>query len=98
MKFSIIDAAISLVPGAELSCSNEVLTWINPKVPPVTEAELQAELIRLQQDYDNKEYQRLRAAAYPAIGDQLDALFHAGVFPSEMAAKLQAVKDQFPKS
>ena len=38
-----------------------------------------------------------RATAYPAIGDQLDALFHAGVFPPEMAAQLQAVKDQYPK-
>ena len=43
------------------------------------------------------EYARDRADAYPLIGDQLDALFHAGVFPEEMAAQLQAVKDQFPK-
>jgi hypothetical protein len=34
---------------------------------------------------------------YPAIGDQLDALFHAGVFPEDMAAKIQAVKDKYPK-
>jgi len=39
-----------------------------------------------------------RADAYPPIGDQLDALFHAGVFPAEMAAKLQAVKDKYPKT
>lgn len=38
-----------------------------------------------------------RREAYPSIGDQLDALFHAGVFPEEMAAKIQAVKDQYPK-
>jgi hypothetical protein len=42
-------------------------------------------------------YQYQRAMNYPAIGDQLDALFHAGVFPADMAAKIQAVKDQFPK-
>jgi hypothetical protein len=42
-------------------------------------------------------YQRDRAAEYPAIGDQLDALFHAGVFPADMAAALQAVKDKYPK-
>ena len=45
----------------------------------------------------NKEYQRTRAEAYPSIGDQLDALFHASVFPSEMASTLQAVKDKYPK-
>jgi hypothetical protein len=43
------------------------------------------------------QYQRDRAAAYPPIGDQLDALFKAGVFPADMAAALQAVKDKYPK-
>lgn len=43
------------------------------------------------------EYRRQRAAEYPPIGDQLDALFHAGVFPAEMAAQIQAVKDKYPK-
>lgn len=42
-------------------------------------------------------YTELRAAAYPPIGDQLDALFKAGVFPPDMAAKIQAVKDAYPK-
>jgi len=38
-----------------------------------------------------------RANEYPSIGDQLDALFHAGVFPEDMAATIQAVKDAYPK-
>jgi hypothetical protein len=38
-----------------------------------------------------------RVSEYPPIGDQLDALFHAGVFPDEMAAKIQAVKEKYPK-
>jgi hypothetical protein len=38
-----------------------------------------------------------RSIEYPSIGDQLDALFHAGVFPEDMAAKIQAVKDNNPK-
>ena len=38
-----------------------------------------------------------RVLEYPSIGDQLDALFHAGVFPAEMAAQIQAVKDKYPK-
>lgn len=42
-------------------------------------------------------YRRDRAAEYPAIGDQLDALFHAGVFPPDMAATIQAVKNKYPK-
>ena len=38
-----------------------------------------------------------RISEYPPIGDQLDALFKAGAFPADMAAKIQAVKDKFPK-
>ena len=58
---------------------------------------LDSELKRKQEEFDSKEYARNRATAYPPIGDQLDALFHAGVFPSEMASTLQAVKDEYPK-
>lgn len=39
-----------------------------------------------------------RQINYPSIGDQLDALFKAGVFPPEMAAQIQAIKDQYPKT
>jgi len=51
-----------------------------------------------QAEYDAKEYARNRVAEYPAIGDQLDALYHAGVFPADMTATLKAVKDKYPKS
>lgn len=44
-----------------------------------------------------KELHKCRVQSYPSIGDQLDALFHAGVFPPEMAAQIQAVKDKYPK-
>jgi len=46
---------------------------------------------------DPNTYKAQRVAEYPSIGDQLDALFHAGVFPAEMAAAIQAVKDKYPK-
>ena len=35
---------------------------------------------------------------YPDIGDQLDALYHAGVFPEDMANQIKAVKDKYPKN
>ena len=34
---------------------------------------------------------------YPDIGDQLDALYHAGAFPEDMATKIKAVKEKYPK-
>lgn len=46
---------------------------------------------------DKDAYKMSRAREYPSIGDQLDALFHAGVFPPEMASKIQAIKDKYPK-
>jgi hypothetical protein len=55
------------------------------------------ELARLQAEYEAKEYQRKRVLEYPSIGDQLDALFHAGVFPEDMEEQIQAIKDKYPK-
>jgi len=43
-------------------------------------------------------YAELRRSEYPSIGDQLDALYHAGVFPEEMAAAIAAIKSKYPKS
>ena len=42
-------------------------------------------------------YKAQRVAEYPPIGDQLDDLFHGGVFSPEMAERIQAVKDRYPK-
>ena len=42
-------------------------------------------------------YQENRVSEYPPIGDQLDALYHAGVFPAAMTASIKAVKDKYPK-
>ncbi len=47
---------------------------------------------------DPDAYKSKRAPEYPPIGDQLDALFKAGAFPADMAAKIQAVKDKYPKA
>ena len=49
-------------------------------------------------EYEAKKYQRLRREEYPSITDQLDDLFHAGLFSEEMSAKIQAVKDKYPKA
>jgi len=68
----------------------------NPVV--IDQSLVDTETARLQAESDATQYQRDRAPEYPPIGDQLDALFHAGVFPADMAAKLQAVKDKYPNA
>ena len=42
-------------------------------------------------------YQRDRAAEYPSIGDQLDALWKGGDAATAMLAQVQAVKAKYPK-
>ncbi len=65
---------------------------------PTEWAEIKIEVARIQAEYDAKQYARSRVLEYPAIGDQLDALYHAGVFPEDMAAQIQAVKERYPKT
>ena len=54
-----------------------------------------AEVTRLQAEYDNAQYSRDRATAYPPMADQLDDIFHNGV--DGWKATIQAVKDTYPK-
>ena len=95
------DAIISLRPDAKIKVSgigdDAVVTWIENISNKPTDAEIQTELTRLQAEYDAKAYQRSRRPEYPDIGDQLDDLFKAGAFSTEMTAKIQAVKDKYPK-
>ena len=92
-----VDALQSLTPGAAWVLRGDDLEWLDTKQTRPTDAEIAAEVTRLQAEYDAKEYARKRAPEYPPIGDQLDALFKAGAFPADMAAKIQAVKDKYPK-
>lgn len=98
--FEIPDALHSLAPRAKWHSpdgSYETLVWESDDIPKPTLEELEAEVVRLQTDWDENEYRRWRDVNYPSVGDQLDALYHAGLFPPEMAEKIRAVKEQFPK-
>jgi len=92
-----IHAILSLVPNAEVVVRGEEVEWHIPSTAPVTEEQIAAELIRLQENFEDKEYQRNRAAEYPSIGEQLDALWKGGAAATEMLAKVQAVKNKYPK-
>ncbi len=92
-----VEALQSLRSGAEWTLRGDELEWLDQNQIRPTDAEIATEIVRLQAEHDAKEYARKRVKEYPSIGDQLDALFHAGVFPAEMAAQIQAVKDKYPK-
>ena len=95
---SKIQAIQSLVPGAEVSVAvhDDSVTWINYENPPITDEQIAAEQQRLQMIHDWHEYRRNRATEYPTIQEQLDALYHAGVFPPDMSARIRAVKEKYP--
>ena len=67
----------------------------NPDPEP-SRSEIQAEIDRLQAEYDNKQYQRNRAKEYPTLVDQLDDIYHNGI--DGWKATIKATKDKYPKS
>lgn len=96
---NITSAILAINPKAEVSVlENDIkqITWHNDTTP-ISEKDILAKQKELQEDYDAKEYQRKRISEYPSIGDQLDALYHGGVFPKEMADLIKSVKDKYPK-
>ncbi len=54
--------------------------------------------IRLQTEYDNKEYQRNRAAEYPPVTDYLDAIVKGDTAQQQTYIDAcLAVKSKYPK-
>lgn len=71
---------------------------------PITYTQALEEYNRLQTEYDNKQYQRDRADKYPAIGDQLDKLWHSIDADDQLKTQfadfyntIKAVKNEHPK-
>lgn len=97
MTINRIDAIISLVDGSFSGNTDGTnVTYDDGQTPP-SEAEIDAEFKRLQDEFDAQAYARTRQGQYPEIGDQLDDLYKKGAFSDEMAAKLKKVKDDNPK-
>lgn len=102
---NISEALISLKPGAQWSLNGDEYGGLIWNEPPVyeggqtqpTKEEVEAEVARLQVEYDAKEYQRQRVPEYPSIGDQLDAIWKGGDAYDAMLVKVMAIKDKYPK-
>ena len=88
----------SLRPGAEWVLSGNNLEWRDTSQAKPTDAELTTELSRLQAEYAAKEYQRLRAQAYPDYRDYLDGIVKSDAAQvQKYIADCLAVKARFPK-
>ena len=75
--FQYVDAIINLAPGAKFGIYDNDLAridWRDESISQPSDADIEAELVRLQAEYDANQYQRDRQ--YPQLGEQLDMLFH----------------------
>jgi hypothetical protein len=93
-------ALIRLRPGCSffIDGSNyEDIKWMSEDMTIPSKQEVEDAIQQIKLEYERDEYKRKRKLEYPPISDQLDALFKAGVFPTDMAAKIQAIKDKYPK-
>ena len=71
-----VDAIRSLAPGASYAVIDGEIVWNSLDITQPTQAEIDAEIVRLQAEYDSQAYARARSEAYASIGDQLDMQYH----------------------
>lgn len=96
----ITKAIQSLRPNSKWTINGDSysgLEWKDESVKP-TEAEINAEIARLQAEYDAKEYQRKRALEYPSFKDYLDGIVKGDT--AQVQAYIDAcnaVKAKYPK-
>ncbi len=92
------DALVSLVPDAEWVLSGDTIRWDSPDIDQPSDAEIDAEIVRLDAEYASQQYARNRAAAYPSIGDQLDMIYWDSVNnTTTWKDAIAAVKAAHPK-
>ena len=89
MTYDKFDALLSLKPNGEYTwVGNDYKDIQGEDIP--TEAELDAEVERL-----NNGYQEKRRLEYPSVVDQLDKMFHSGF--QAWKDEIQKVKEKYPK-
>jgi len=93
-KISYYKALQSLVPDADLYVENndwDRVTWSDSRSQP-SKAEADAEVVKLQAEYDAQEYARNRKSEYPDWGTQLNKIYDDGLakWKSEMVDPIKA--------
>jgi hypothetical protein len=94
----VTDALQSLRPNAEWVLRGDELEWNDTEQTQPTEAEIQAELIRLQAVYDSQEYARLRKAEYDKLNQfemQFDDQANGGT--TTWVDAVNDIKARYPK-
>ena len=91
MSITTAKAIRSLDTDSRFSIRDGVINWETDSIDQVA---IDAEIARLQAEYDSKAYARARADAYAPIGDQLDMQYHDSVNGSRTwLDHIEAVKE-----
>jgi hypothetical protein len=94
----IATALINLTSSTKWMVENNKLTWLDETQTQPTDAEITAEVTRLQAEYDANQYQRDRAKAYPSLTEQADmAYWDRQNNTTTLDDAISAVKAEFPK-
>jgi hypothetical protein len=65
---------------------------------PIVQSDYEAEVARLQAEYDAQAYARARAEAYPSWQEQMDMMYHDQTEGSRTwLDAIEAVKEAYPK-
>ena len=94
----IIKSIVAIKSDAQISVDNDDINkiiWHDGNPTNITNEQILAKQAELQTAYDNKKYQRDRAAEYPSMADQLDDIYHNGI--DGWKATIKVTKDKYPK-
>ena len=91
------EAIRSLEPTASFSEKDGVVTWIDKSVNQPSDAEIQAEITKLQAEWDSKDYARKRKAEYDQL-NQYELMFDDKRDGSTTwVDKINEIKSRYPK-
>jgi hypothetical protein len=95
---NLMAAIQSLRPNSEVTIRDTEIEWHDTTQTQPTEAEITAEISRLQAEYDSKQYARDRAEAYPSLTEQADmAYWDRQNNTTTLDDAISAVKTTYPK-
>jgi hypothetical protein len=104
---TVIEAILKINPNAEVSVSGDdinTIVWENGTTP-IPKADIEAKMNEMANEPEQSKYAEQRRNAYPAIGDQLDMLWHSIDKDPQLKSKYfdfyeanKAVKVKYPKS
>ena len=97
-EITTVDALNSLKPNAQWVLRGYTLEWLDSNQTQPTQSEIDAEIVKLQAEYDAQEYARKRQAEYPPMADYLDAIVKGDEAQKQKYIDdCKAVKEKYPK-